>query len=103
MPPLVFFRASSVADATTILSRVAGSVSSLPALLRARLASGEILVSLALVAVLLAVEAFDESRPVWERLRLRPVAVRWAVYYALLFGLIILGTWELQQFVYMQF
>jgi hypothetical protein len=29
--------------------------------------------------------------------------VRWAVYYTLLAGVIVLGTWNLRQFVYMQF
>jgi cytochrome oxidase assembly protein ShyY1 len=29
--------------------------------------------------------------------------VRWGVYYAILAALIVLGTWQLQNFVYMQF
>lgn len=99
----VFFRAASLADAATILARVAGSAATLPRLLRARLANKEILLSLALIAVLLGVEALDEARPFWERVRARPLLVRWALYYALLFGLIVLGTWNLQRFVYMQF
>ena len=99
----VFFRAASLSDATTLLSRVAGSLASLPGLLQTRVMSGEILLSLALIAVLLAVEALEEKRSLWERLPVRPVYVRWAVYYALLFGLIALGTWKLQEFVYMQF
>ena len=99
----IFFRASSLADATTIISRVAGSLTSLPAMLRVRLASGEMLLSLALIALLLGVELLDEKRSIWERLSARPVYVRWAVYYALLTALIVLGSWKLQQFVYMQF
>jgi hypothetical protein len=39
----------------------------------------------------------------WERLRARPLVLRWAVYYALLAALVVLGTWNLRQFVYMQF
>ena len=99
----VFFRAASLSDAATLLSRVAGSLASLPGLLRTRVMSGEILLSLGLIGVLLGVEALEEKRSLWERLRVRPVYVRWAVYYALLFGLIALGTWKLQEFVYMQF
>ncbi len=98
----VFFRAASLADAVTILSRVASSFSTLPRLLQARM-TGEILLSLALILVLLAVEALDERRPLWERVHVRPVQVRWAVYYALLFALIVLGTWNVREFVYMQF
>lgn len=99
----VFFRAASLSDATTILSRVARSLTDLPRLLQVRLMNGEILLSLVLIVGLLGVEAFDERRPLWERLAARPVSVRWAVYYALLASLIVLGVWNLQQFVYMQF
>ena len=99
----VFFRAASLGEAATILERIARSAPRLPALFAARVTSGEMLVSLALVAVLLGVEAMDERRSIWLRLGDRPVYVRWAAYYALLFGLIVLGTWDLQQFVYMQF
>jgi D-alanyl-lipoteichoic acid acyltransferase DltB (MBOAT superfamily) len=99
----VFFRAESVADAATIFSRVTAASPSLPGLLRVRLASGSVVLSLALIAVLLAVEYADEKRPLWERLRVRPLVFRWAVYYALLIALIVLGTWNAREFVYMQF
>jgi D-alanyl-lipoteichoic acid acyltransferase DltB (MBOAT superfamily) len=99
----VFFRASSLADATGVLTRVASSAPRLPALLRTRLASDEVLVSIGLIALLLVVEVLDERAPVWDRLRIRPVYVRWAVYYGLLIALAVLGRWNLQQFVYMQF
>jgi D-alanyl-lipoteichoic acid acyltransferase DltB (MBOAT superfamily) len=99
----VFFRADSLADATTVLSRVAAAAGRLPTLLWVRIGGGEILFSLGLIAVLLGVEALDERRSLWERLAARPVVVRWGVYYALIVSLIVLGTWNLQQFVYMQF
>lgn len=99
----VFFRAASVSDAATILSRIGGSASSLWHPLWTRLTSGEMAIALILIAALLIVEMLDESRPIWERLAERPVLVRWPVYYALLFALIVLGSWNLQQFVYMQF
>lgn len=99
----VFFRAESLSDATTILSRVARSLTDLPRLLQVRLLNGEILLSLVLIVVLLGVEACDERQPLWERLAAGPVSVRWAVYYALLVSVIVLGVWNLQQFVYMQF
>ena len=59
--------------------------------------------SIGLIVLLLAVEALDERGPVWERLGARPLYVRWAVYYGLLIALVAFGTWNLQQFVYMQF
>jgi hypothetical protein len=60
-------------------------------------------VSLLLIAVLVLVEWVEESQPLWEWLAPRPVYVRWAAYYALLLCLIVLGAWNVRQFVYMQF
>ena len=99
----VFFRAASLSDATTVLSRVATSLPDLPRLLQVRMAGAEVLLSLALIGMLLGMEALEERRPVWERLKTRPVYVRWTVYYAVLLMLVVLGTWNFRQFVYMQF
>ena len=99
----VFFRAESLSDAMTIFSRIAASAIELPHLLQARIMGSEILFSMALIALLLAVEAVDELRPIWTRLESRPRYQRWAVYYALLAGLVVFGTWNQLQFVYMQF
>lgn len=99
----VFFRAASLSDATTILSRVAESVPKLPTLFKAYPFTGQIYLSLALIGLLLLVEALDEWRAFWEKLRTRPVYVRWAVYYALLISLVVIGQWGQKQFVYMQF
>ena len=99
----VFFRAATLADAATVLSRVSGALTRLPALLQVRLKSGDVLMSIGLIVFLIVVESFDEGKPVWERLRVRPLPVRWAVYYLLLIALVVLGTWNFQQFVYMRF
>ena len=99
----VFFRAATLGDAVTVLSRVGRVLARLPALLQVRLKSGDVLISVALIVLLLVVEGLDERKPVWERLRARPLPVRWAVYYLLLIALAVLGTWNFQQFVYMQF
>jgi D-alanyl-lipoteichoic acid acyltransferase DltB (MBOAT superfamily) len=99
----VFFRAQSLEDAVTILSRVSASIGSLVGPLVNRLSGGDMLISIGLIAVLLAVEILDERRPVWERLAAKPVVVRWATYYALMAALLVMGSWNLKQFVYMQF
>ncbi len=99
----VFFRADSLADAMTVLARVLGNLGSMPGMLAARGYAMEIYLSIALIGVLLLVELLDEHREFWARLPLRPTYVRWAVYYALLFALIIIGSWQMRQFVYMQF
>jgi D-alanyl-lipoteichoic acid acyltransferase DltB (MBOAT superfamily) len=99
----VFFRAASLSDATTIFSRVSASLSELPGLLWARLSTPAVRLSAGLIVLLLVIELLDERRSIWERLAARPTTVRWAAYYALLLSLIVLGTWNLQQFVYMRF
>ncbi len=99
----VFFRAASVSDASIVFSRVAESLPNLPTLFTARAYTEEIVLSLVLIVVLLVVEAIDEQRSLWERLRARPTYVRWAFYYAVLISLLVLGKWGFKQFVYMQF
>ena len=99
----VFFRAESLADAVTVLSRVAASTTELPRLLQVRFMDGGVLFLGSMIVLLLTVEAADERRSIWKRLDSRPAYQRWAVYYALLAGLVVLGAWDRQQFVYMQF
>ncbi len=99
----VFFRATSIEDALAVFSRVAGSFQRLPTLFSSYNYTEDIVTSVALIALLLVIELIDEHRLFWEKLQVRPVYVRWSVYYALIFGLIILGKWGFKQFVYMQF
>ncbi len=99
----VFFRAASIADAITILTRVAQSWAVLPQLVAAQLANPEVYTSILLIVLLLGIELLDEKRAFWQTLRLRPTYVRWSVYYALILALIVFGVWNLRQFVYMQF
>jgi hypothetical protein len=56
-----------------------------------------------LILFLLGVEIVDEKRGVWGKLAVAPVYVRWGVYYALLMALLVMGKWNLKQFIYMQF
>lgn len=99
----VFFRAASIGDALTVLQRVTQSAALLPSLLWTRIQGPEILYSIALIGLLMGIEIIDERRPIWQRLESRPRAVRWAVYYAVIIVLLVLGRWQLQNFVYMQF
>lgn len=99
----VFFRAQSVADALTVLTRIGSSLGRLLPLLQARLSAPDVIVAVVLIALLMTVEWLDESRPMWVRLAAKPTAVRWAAYYALAAALVVFGVWNVQQFVYMQF
>jgi D-alanyl-lipoteichoic acid acyltransferase DltB (MBOAT superfamily) len=99
----VFFRAATLGDALTIVERVGHSIRTLPAALFTRIGTVEVAWSIALIAGLLAFEVMEEARPLRERMITRPLYVRWGVYYALVFGIVIFGRWDLRQFVYMQF
>lgn len=99
----VFFRATSIADAMTVLSRVGAAAPALPRLLIARLQDPTVQVSIALILLLLVVELLDDLRSMWARLEAKPVYWRWAAYYALLAMLVVMGNWNFAQFVYMQF
>ena len=103
LPTWVFFRADSFADATTVFSRVAGSLGNLPSMLQARLVASDVLLSVILIVVLMAIETLDEHKPWRDRMVAQPTLVRWSVYYTGILTLLILGTWQLQNFVYMQF
>jgi alginate O-acetyltransferase complex protein AlgI len=99
----VFFRAKTVTDAFDILGVMAGAIPKLPTLLSTYPLTGELVLSFVLIVVLLVIEILDERRPLTERLRDKPVVIRWGYYYALLVCLAVIGKWGLSQFVYMQF
>ena len=56
-----------------------------------------------LIALLIVIEILDERRSIWKRLAAAPLVLRWGVYYAGIFALLILGRWQAREFIYMQF
>ena len=99
----VFFRARSIGDALVVLRKIGANASELPFLLVQYPFSAEHLTGFALIALLLVIEVLDERRSIWQRLSAAPIALRWAVYYAALFGLLLFGHWQTKEFIYMQF
>lgn len=99
----IFFRASTVADAVVVLTKIAVALPQLATLATHYNWTSELMTSFGLIAVLMAVEALDDARPIWSRLVAAPRAIRWATCYALMIGLLLLGRWGTSQFVYMQF
>ena len=99
----IFFRAESVGEAFAVISKIYNGLGMLPMLLPAYNWSGSFWLAVGLIGVLIAVEAFDEFRPVSAWLAKRPTPVRWGFYYALLGCLLVFGQWGMRQFVYMQF
>jgi alginate O-acetyltransferase complex protein AlgI len=99
----VFFRANSFSDAVTLFKRVGQAFTALPSQFANKPYSRELLLSFGLMGALVVVEVMEEKWNLWEKLRLRPVYVRWPVYYALALSLIALGVWKQTTFVYMGF
>jgi alginate O-acetyltransferase complex protein AlgI len=99
----IFFRANSISDAFKVLERIGKNVFELPTLIGNYPFSWEHYISFALIVFLVFIEVLDEKKSLWERLRLGSRPVRWAFYYALILGLMILGNWQLPTFIYMQF
>ncbi|MCU9849998.1 MBOAT family protein [Defluviimonas sp. WL0024] len=99
----VFFRAGDLGDAMTILTRIWQSLPGLPALLTRYPFTGEQAFLALLIAALLVIEAAMERPATADRFATAPALLRWPVWLACLFALILLGRWDSEVFVYMQF
>jgi alginate O-acetyltransferase complex protein AlgI len=99
----IFFRAASLQDAVTVITRICTALPRLGVLARNYNWTGEFVLAVGLVAFLIGVEVLDERIGVRGFLARRPVAVRWGAYYGLMAALLVLGVWGLNRFVYMQF
>lgn len=99
----VFFRAASLDQALAVIGRIWDALPMLPGLLAAYVWTPSLLLSIGLIAVLMAIEVLDEFRPLWDWLAARPVVLRWGFSYALIGALLLIGQWGMTRFIYMQF
>jgi D-alanyl-lipoteichoic acid acyltransferase DltB (MBOAT superfamily) len=99
----VFFRAKSVGDAWLVLTRIGEQLAELPELLASYPFGSAQITGAMLVVLLVVIEFFDERRSIFARLAAAPVALRWGAWYAVLAALVLLGRWQAQEFIYMQF
>lgn len=99
----IFFRAKSVDDAWTVLTRIATKLANLPSLISTYPYSAAQFGGIALILLLLAIEWLDERRSIFARLAAAPVALRWSVWYLVIVLLLVLGRWQSREFIYMQF
>jgi D-alanyl-lipoteichoic acid acyltransferase DltB (MBOAT superfamily) len=99
----VFFRAETIDKALTVIGKIWSALPGLPSLAMKYPFTADHGMGAALILLLLAVEILDERRPLWDRLAAAPTAIRWGAYYAGLFSLVIIGRWQADQFIYMQF
>lgn len=98
----VFFRAATFADAWYVLFNFWR-----PAPVELSMGSyfsmGDLAVAFTAIAVMIAVE-WAQERPLWDNVRVRaPVGLRWALYYALFFAVLVFGHIGAKQFIYFQF
>jgi alginate O-acetyltransferase complex protein AlgI len=98
----IFFRANSLPDAWHIITH-AWQPSSGTRLLVGNFSVFDAWVVIIAILVLEAVQLVQEYGPFQPRLRRLPVLVRWPVYYALLFFILMFGVFQHTQFIYFQF
>jgi D-alanyl-lipoteichoic acid acyltransferase DltB (MBOAT superfamily) len=99
----IFFRAETIVKAWAVITRIVSAIPLYPALLARYNWSSEFWLALGLIILLILFEAFEEVCGFWQWLALRPVVLRWGVYYAMAGVLLVFGKWGVAQFVYMQF
>ncbi|SPH18801.1 Peptidoglycan O-acetyltransferase [Defluviimonas aquaemixtae] len=99
----VFFRAGDLGDAALILGRIWDDLPALPALLPNYPFTAEHGFLAALIAALLVIETLMERPRIAEQFAAAARPLRWLVWLACLFALIVLGRWDSEVFVYMQF
>lgn len=99
----IFFRAKSIADAFTVIRKIAANLAEIPGLILRYPFTAEHAMGASLIALLLVVEVLDQRRPIAQRMAAAPVPVRWGIYYLVIFGLLILGRWQAKEFIYMRF
>ncbi len=114
----IFFRAQTVTDAFYMIGKVPAAVGDFGRLLvtgklftqEFRAVVGpmpvyqiDIVLSFLLIIFMEMVHVFQNKYPIIDLIKRRPMALRWSVYYIMLFAIIFLGVYENRQFIYFQF
>jgi alginate O-acetyltransferase complex protein AlgI len=99
----IFFRAKSLPDALFIISHLFSDL---------ELRSGygldigggyETMITFIALLVLILVDYLRERNVTLEFLRVRPLVLRWSLYYALVFSILLFGKFRVTEFIYFQF
>jgi D-alanyl-lipoteichoic acid acyltransferase DltB (MBOAT superfamily) len=103
---LFFFRANSISDAVYIFTHLFSnwhfSIADISSQLFDNKAS-EFILALSAVLFMETVHVVQEYKNVGQLLNRRPVVLRWAVYLAMFFSVILFGVFEKTPFIYFQF
>jgi D-alanyl-lipoteichoic acid acyltransferase DltB (MBOAT superfamily) len=97
----IFFRAASIQDAFLLIRNLFTTTSS--SLTLPSVPGTELLLSLGVIGVLLIMHLVERRHNMRRVLAEQPVWVKTAVYCGLVLGVVFLGKWEAQQFIYFQF
>ena len=105
----IFFRAENVSDAFYIVTHLFSGLSSLSfAKIKSDLGSlgliyFEILIAIVAIVFMEWIHFIQRHQSIRQMLSQRPLWFRWAVYYAMIFGITFLGVFSQAQFIYFQF
>lgn len=106
----IFFRANTFSDAIYIISHLIFDPRELmnmhqikSELLNIGLDKLQWMISFTSIGIMILVQYFEEKESIIERLKRRPVVVRWGLYYALIMAIIFLAITNNQEFIYFQF
>ncbi len=105
----IFFRANSVFDAFYIISHLFSgwnnilSSAGLETILSLGLDSYEFVIAVLSIIFMESVHLIQRHYSVRKMLSNKPIYLRWSIYYAMIFGIILFGKFNEQQFIYFQF
>lgn len=99
----IFFRANTLHDAWYIVTHLFQGPFQ-PGMVAAPFGSRQdLLIALALIAVLIGIDAAHVRNPIGRVVGALPVPARWALYYGFTAAVFLFGTWGKQEFIYFQF
>lgn len=97
----IFFRAGSIGEAGELIQHLFSGTST--SLLLPTVGAGELALSLGVIGILVWMHLFERRGDMRQILATHPFWVRGTVYAGLLLGVMFLGQFESQQFIYFQF
>jgi hypothetical protein len=100
----IFFRAQSIYDALYIITHFTNGYS--PAELANIMPLKEIMLNVSFIFILMVVDFLREYGNPLKKIMQRNLAIRWAVYYVIIFSIIVFGVYGVEEkspFIYFQF
>ena len=105
----IFFRSSNLSDAWYILTHMFQGLhkgfvpSGVYRVLQMGLSRSDLVIAIFAILFMEIIHAIQRHRHIRHMLAERPIWLRWSVYYVVVFGIIFLGVFQKQQFIYFQF